>query len=127
MNFAFPQQSLEFAIRDFGQAVNEALPGADFKVEIVGRDLQLAGITRNQQIRDVSLTQKTVDEILTELVHRANPVRTESVSDPEQKLVWVVSPTSVPTGATLLITTRTATQENGYELPQQFLANPAKK
>ena len=127
MSFAFPQQSLEFAIRDFGQAVNEALPGADFKVEIVGRDLQLAGITRNQQIRDVSLTQKTVDEILTELVHRANPVRTESVSDPEQKLVWVVSPTSVSTGATLLITTRTAAQENGYELPKQFLANPAKK
>jgi len=127
MNFAFPQQSLEFAIRDFGQAVNERLPETDFKVEIVGRDLQLAGITRNQQIRDVSLTQKTVDEILTALVHRANPVRTESVSDPEQKLVWVVSPASASTGATLLITTRTAAQENGYELPQQFLANPAEK
>jgi len=127
MNFEFPQQSLEFAIRDFGRAVNESLPEAVFKVEIVGEDLQLAGITRNQQIRNVSLTQKTVDEILTELVHRANPVRTESVSDQEQKLVWVVSSASESTGVTLLITTRTAAQENGYELPQQFLANPAQE
>ncbi|MDG2380086.1 MAG: protein kinase [Pirellulaceae bacterium] len=125
MNLSFPQLSLEFALRDFTAVLKDTFPSENIQIKIVGSDLQLAGITRNQQIRDVQLKQKTVDEILTQLVRQANPVRTDSLSSVEQKLVWVLAPSDESTGKTILITTRTAATQKGYSLPKQFLANPS--
>ncbi len=125
MDLSFPQLSLEFALRDFAAALKDEFPGENIQIKIIGGDLQLAGITRNQQIRNIQLKQKSVEEILSQLVRQANPVRTDSLASPEQKLVWTLAPSGESTGKTILITTRTAATREGYSLPEQFLANPS--
>jgi hypothetical protein len=88
----------------------------------MGSDLQLNGITRNQQISDFSAEGRKVSDILTAMAMRANPVTT--VSDPseaDQKLIWVVAPDpAAPENQVLLITTRDAAQREGYKLPEPF-------
>ncbi len=119
-----PQQSLEFSVRDLADQVQESLPGLPFtfRVEIVGADLQLEGITRNQQIRDFRGEQQTVAELLTALVMKANPVTTvQTPAEPDQKLVWVKGPNQNGSEkGTVLITTRAAARKKGIELPAVF-------
>ncbi|MFC1759625.1 hypothetical protein ACFL2H_12805, partial [Planctomycetota bacterium] len=119
MTYEFAQQSLEFAVRDVAILANEQLPGARLKITIVGGDLLLDGITRNQQIAGFQQTDTSVATILTELLRRANPDPTaESSSDPKQKLVWVIDKQSP--SPTILVTTRAAASEKGHELPHVF-------
>jgi hypothetical protein len=125
MNFRFAAQSLEFAIRDLAEAVRETHPQLPFPfdIQILGSDLQLQGITRNQQIAGFESVDNRLDEILTTLVMRANPVTTVTTpSDPNQKLVWIQGPD--PNDANkpiLLITTRDAAQRRNDTLPTAFL------
>ncbi len=123
IDFEIPQQSLEFTMVELATSVDRALPTAQFKIVIIGADLQLAGITRNQQIRDVNLRNQSVNEILTELVKRANPTPAASITSPEQKLVWVPDRQGLASGKTVFITTREAATQKGYSLPKQFLEN----
>src|SRR5438105_8715734 len=53
-SYSFDQQSLEFAMRDLADDVKSNLKGApfEFAIKIIGDDLKLDGITRNQSIRD---------------------------------------------------------------------------
>ncbi|MCA9218000.1 MAG: protein kinase, partial [Planctomycetales bacterium] len=69
----FGQQSLEFAIRDLAELANEQYPGANLRIQILGGDLELDGITRNQQIKNSNEVDVTIAEILTSLVRQANP------------------------------------------------------
>ena len=123
-----PQQSLEFSIRDLAAEVNNGVSNlqSPFAIRIIGPDLQLDGITRNQQIKDFSVSGATVAETLTLLVMKANPVTT--VTDPaelDQKLIWVVAadPDQPEGPAIVLITTRTAAETKGYSLPDVFRPN----
>ena len=88
----------------------------------MGADLQLNGITRNQQIAQFQADGQSIAEILTQIVMRANPVTT--VTDPaenDQKLIWVIAPDPVdPKRRILLITTRDAAAREGYKLPGPF-------
>ncbi|MCA9264372.1 MAG: hypothetical protein KDA60_11010 [Planctomycetales bacterium] len=128
LSFSIPQQSLEFALRDLANEINEGIPGLEFRfgIKIMGTDLEKDGITRNQSIRDFRQENTTVDELLTALVMRANPVTTvKSPAELDQKLVWVVDPGSVQGDEKLvLITTRTGAANQEYDLPAVFVPRP---
>ena len=66
----------------------------DVGVEIVilGPDLQLDGITRNQ-LFGIDMADRPAEEILVEILRRANPDKLATgPADPRQKLVYVVRP-----------------------------------
>lgn len=108
---------------------NAALPAGSAKLEILlmGGDLQLDGITQNQQIRDFTHRDESLSLVLDDLVRRANPNRTATeLYQDVQQLVWVVAPApDDPNKQVILITTRTQAAKK-YTLPKQFQppANP---
>jgi len=125
-SFSFDSQSLEFAMRDLAEEIKSNLKGApfEFAIKILGDDLKLEGITRNQSIRDFKQENQTVADILTALVRKANPVTT--VKDPseiDQKLVWLIGPDPDEAAKqAVLITTRVAAATKKYTLPTVFVA-----
>jgi hypothetical protein len=124
MSVSFDQESLEFALDAIMGAFKQSLPpgSAAPPARIVGSDLELMGITQNQQVRDFSQADVRFREVLTDLVIRANPDKSATgPSDPKQALIWVVAATSEGSGGSeILITTRQAAQSNGYSLPTEF-------
>ena len=121
----FPQKSLEFAVRDLAQEIHNLHPDLPFPfaIQLVGRELEAEGITRNQQIRNFQVRQKPLQDILTQLVMQANPITTvKNPKEKDQKLVWVVAPRPDPSDNTniILITTRQAALKNRYKLPKPF-------
>jgi eukaryotic-like serine/threonine-protein kinase len=124
-SFSFESQSLEFAMRDLAEEVQSNLKGApfEFSIKIIGDDLKLDGITRNQTIRDFKQDNQTVADILTALVRKANPVTTvKEPSETDQKLVWLIGPDPEdPAKQAVLITTRTAAATKEYQLPAPFV------
>ncbi len=122
MSLNIPQQSLEFSIRDLTTEVNESFKGLEFpfQVDIVGADLELEGITRNQQIRDFKVDNRPINEVLTALILKANPTANAAANTSDQKLVWVVKPSSEMNKPVVLITTRKAAETKGYALPEVF-------
>jgi eukaryotic-like serine/threonine-protein kinase len=125
-SYSFQQQSLEFAMRDLAEDVKGNMKGApfEFAIKILGDDLKIDGITRNQSIRDFKQENQTVADILTALVRKANPITT--VKDPaekDQKLIWVIGPDPENAGKQIiLITTRAAATTKKYNLPAPFVA-----
>jgi hypothetical protein len=122
--FGFDQTSLEFAMRDITVDVKETFASLpfDLDIKILGPDLQLNGITRNQQIRDFRKTDTPLSEILTAIVMRANPITTvKDPSEDDQKLIWVVGPDpDNPNKQAILITTRDGAIKKQYTLPPAF-------
>jgi hypothetical protein len=119
-SLAFDNDSLERTMASFATDLKGDL--SSFEIKLLGNDLQLDGITKNQSIRNFKQEDKTVAEILTALVMKANPVTTvKEPSEVDQKLVWVVGPD--PDNASqqaVLITTRTQATKKGYKLPAPF-------
>jgi hypothetical protein len=95
-----------------------------FAIKIIGGDLEIDGITRNQTIRDFKQENQTVADILTALVRKANPITTvKDPSEADQKLVWVIaSDPDSPGKQIVLITTRAAAAAKKYKLPAPFVA-----
>lgn len=95
-----------------------------FEIRLLGNDLLTEGITKNQRPGEFNMEQKTLAEILTEIMIRANPNKDiTGPEDPNCKLVWVVGPD--PDNADreiILITTRGAAAEKSYKLPAAFQA-----
>lgn len=113
-SISFPQNSLEFALRDIGEQ-------AGFEIEIRGPDLQLDGITRNKEIKDFHHENKPVGEILANLLVRANPEASEGPGTEIQKLIYVIHPKDGPEEAKkIVVTTRAAAARDKYELPEAF-------
>ncbi|HEX5106426.1 MAG TPA: hypothetical protein VFV87_21555, partial [Pirellulaceae bacterium] len=123
--YQFASQSVEFAMRDLVSDVRDMAKGApfEFDVKLMGADMEKDGITRNQTIRDFDQKDKTIAEILTALVMKANPITTvKDPSEADQKLIWVIGPDPVNAGKTIiLITTRAAAAANKYTLPAPFV------
>src|SRR4051812_10815362 len=71
ITFEFQQDSLERAAAALVAKVRKK--GEAFEVKLIGKDLQLEGITKNQTIRNFHPEDKTVAEILTALILKANP------------------------------------------------------
>jgi serine/threonine protein kinase len=124
--YTFAQLSLEVAMRDLAEDVKGNTKGApfEFAIKILGDDLKLEGITRNQSIRDFNQDNQTVADILTALVRKANPVTTvKDPSETDQKLVWLIGPDpDNPGKKIILITTRTAANTKKFTLPAPFVA-----
>ena len=122
MTVSFDQESLEFALEAIVNAFQEGLPaGSEMpKAVIVGGDLELMGITQNQQVRDFSKDQKPLRQVLTDLVLQANPDKSATgPSDLKQSLIWVV--TNGEQGKKeIRITTRQAAEREGYQVPKEF-------
>lgn len=93
-----------------------------FAIKILGNDLLIEGITKNQRPGEFDLEQKPLAEILTEIMVRANPSKDiTGPSDPNCKLVWVLGPDpDNPDQRIILVTTRAAAKTRGYELPEDF-------
>jgi len=105
---SFPNENLE-------KALNLLADDIQVKVEILGGDLQLDGITKNQPIRDLDEKNKPAEEILRTIMRKANP---------DGKLVYVIK--TPPSGGDeeLLITTRAAVAKRGDKLPPELVAAP---
>ena len=105
---SFPNENLE-------KALNLLADDIQVKVEILGGDLQLDGITKNQPIRDLDEKNKPAEEILRTIMRKANP---------DGKLVYVIK--TPPSGGDeeLLITTRAAVVKRGDKLPPELVAAP---
>lgn len=113
-SISFPQNSLEFALRDIGEL-------AGIEVEIRGPDLQLDGITRNKEIKDFHHENKPVGEILANLLVRANPEASEGPGTEVQKLIYVILPQDGPEEEKkIVVTTRAAAARDKHELPEAF-------
>jgi hypothetical protein len=122
MSIRFDQESLDSAltnvVTEFQTLHRRANPG--LKIVVVGDDLKMEGITRNKQIREFNEEDKTVEDILTQVVIRANPVAVARPSDKEQRLIWVIGPDpDNPDQEAILITTRSRAAEK-YTLPEVF-------
>ena len=109
-------------MRELGEdGLTDLLKGSavDFQIKNIGDDLKLDGITRNQSIRDFKQEGKSVAEILTALVRKANPVTTvKDPSEVDQKLLWVIAPDPDDVKKNIiLITTRQMADNKKYTLP----------
>lgn len=114
MSISFPQNSLEFALRDIGEE-------AGIPIDIKGGDLQLDGITRNKEIKEFTHDNKPVGDILAQLLVRANPEPSPGANSEVQKLIYVIHPMDGPDEEKkLVVTTRAAAQKNNYTLPDVF-------
>jgi hypothetical protein len=124
-SYSFDNQSLEFAMRDLAEDVKGNLKGApfEFAIKIIGDDLKIDGITRNQSVRDFKQENQSVADVLTALVRKANPVTTvKDPSEKDQRLIWVVGPDpDSPAKQAILITTRAAAAAKKYNLPAPFV------
>lgn len=124
LDLVFDQRSLESALEELAGDVRSSFPQLPFpfELQIAGSDLQLDGITRNQQITRFEARDELLSNILTQLVTRANPIATVTdPADPDQKLVWVVGPhPTIADRQIVLITTRSAAARHEYQLPSPF-------
>ncbi|MCH1496072.1 MAG: hypothetical protein L7U72_12645 [Rubripirellula sp.] len=122
MTVSFDQESLEFALEAIVNAFQEGLPAGNEmpKAVIVGGDLELMGITQNQQVRDFSKANTPLRSVLTDLVLQANPDKSATgPSDLKQSLIWVV--TEGEQGKKeIRITTRQAAERDSYQVPREF-------
>lgn len=100
-SLSFPRDTLEKSIQMLSEEIG--LP-----IEILGNDLQLEGITKNQSF-GLDEQNKTADEILQVILMRANP---------DGKLVYVFRGPGA--GDSLVITTRAAAAKRGDTLPPAF-------
>ena len=93
-----------------------------FEIKLLGNDLLVEGITKNQRPGEFNIQQKTLSEILTEIMIRANPTKDiTGAADPNCKLVWVVGPDpDNPERQIILVTTRGAAATKSYTLPPPF-------
>lgn len=124
-SFVFDAREFENSMTGLADDVRtNLLKGApvDFEIKVIGPDLKDNGNTRNVTIPDFKQEDKTVAEVLTALVRKANLDTT--VKDPselKQTLVWVIGPD--PDDAKrniILITTRAAAEKKKYNLPDVF-------
>ncbi|MFM1905078.1 MAG: hypothetical protein RLZZ440_2978, partial [Planctomycetota bacterium] len=105
ITLVFPRDTLEMAVQLLAEQ-------AGIPMEIVGPDLQLEGITKNQSF-GLDERDKPARDVLLAILAKANP---------DGKLVYVV--TKAGDTESLRITTRAAAAKRGDALPPEF-ASPA--
>ncbi len=101
ISLSFPRDTLEQSLMMFGQEIG-------YPVRILGADLQLEGITKNQSF-GLDLKDKPAGEILRTILKKANP---------DGKLIYVIRKEGDQ--EVLVITTRKAAQERGDPIPPEL-------
>lgn len=116
---------LNLLLQGIATEVNEQFPDLPFKlkIELAGTELAKEGITQNQRPGDFTADQRPLSAILTEIMVRANPDKSaQQASDPNCKLVWVITlDPDNPAERMIQVTTRAAALERGLSLPADFL------
>lgn len=123
IDFNFAQQSLEFALRDLQDLIRETVAeAAAFEIQIDGRALRADGITRNQQISNFQAKNRTVAQVLTQLVREADPALAGAAPDAQGTLIWAAGQGLQENegGQVVLITTAIVAQRRGYRIPRDF-------
>ena len=88
-------------------------------IVILGGDLQLEGITKNQSF-GLDASNTPAEQVLLQILTRANPDKTATgPADPKQKLVYVIRPGDDGRD-TICVTTRSAAAKRGEALPPVF-------
>jgi hypothetical protein len=100
MSLSFDRETLERALQLVSAEIG-------VPIEILGGDLQLEGITKNQSFK-LDENDKPAAEILRKILLLASP---------DGKLVYVVKPRPAGGEEALFITTRSAAQKRGDRLP----------
>ncbi|GAB5402719.1 MAG: serine/threonine-protein kinase [Aureliella sp.] len=124
IRLSFAQEPIEVALQLVADEANDSLPAGTqpMRFELDGDAFELAGITRNQQLRDFSHDGSTVRDVLTDIARRGNPVTTVTdTREDDQQLIWVVRPDpDSPERAIVSLTTRTTASTRGDTLPSEF-------
>ncbi len=102
-SLVFVRETLEKALQLLGDDIG-------VKVQILGGDLQLEGITKNQSF-GLDEKNRPAVEILRKIMLQANP---------DSKLVYVVKPRAPGGEEMLFITTRKAAEKRGDKLPPEL-------
>jgi hypothetical protein len=105
----FPRDTLEKSLENLFRDVG-------INYEILGNDLQLEGITKNQSF-GLDEQDKPAGEILRKIMIQANP---------DGKLVYVIKSKQAGGPEMLFITTRSAAAKRGDKLPPELQAVPLK-
>jgi hypothetical protein len=111
--------SLSFARDTLEAALATLADDISVPIAILGSDLQLEGITKNQSI-SIAVENRPARDVLIEILRLANPDKAAAgPDDPRQKLIYVLKDDAA--GAeTIYVTTRTAAEQRGDELPDEF-------
>jgi hypothetical protein len=112
--------TLSFGRDNLLQAVNLLSQESGISMEIMGRDLELEGITQNQSF-GISMKNKPVKKILVEVLQLANPEKNVKLSANEQKLIYVIKQAGPEEQPVIWITTRTAASKRGDTIPSIFI------
>jgi len=116
-SLSFSRDTLEAALETLGREVG-------VEIVILGTDLQLAGITKNQSF-GLDEQNRPAGEILLEILKLANPDKSSTgLTDPRQKLVYVVKPLQPGGPKVIAVTTRDAATRRGDPLPEAFHGEP---
>jgi hypothetical protein len=94
-------------------------------IEILGNDLKLEGITKNQSF-GIDMRDQPAAAILTTIALRANPTKVSDPQDPALKLIYVVKEKHQGGADVIWITTRAAAAQRGDRVPPQFQMNAEK-
>jgi hypothetical protein len=114
ISLRMPRDTLEAALQHLARAI-------DVEIAILGADLQVEGITKNQSL-EIDLRDQPGEEILVDILRRANPDKSAAgPADPRQKLVYVIGPRTPGDSPVILITTRARAAERGDTLPAPFV------
>jgi hypothetical protein len=108
LSLSFPRQTLEQAIELFARECG-------IVAEILGGDLQLEGITKNQSF-GLSTTDLPASQVLEQILRQASP---------DGKLIYIVKPHPESGVATIYITTRGAAAQRGDPIPPELGENMA--
>jgi hypothetical protein len=113
-SLSFPRDTLEVSMRLLAEEIG-------VEISIIGGDLQLDGITKNQSF-GIDLRDQPAGKILEQVLVLANPDKTVKVpSDVKQKLVYVIKPKEPGGKEMIFITTRGQAEKRGDKLPEAFV------
>lgn len=107
ISLVFDRATLEKALQMVGEELGAG-------VVILGADLQLEGITKNQSF-GLQERDQTAREILQKIMLRANP---------DGKLIYVIRGGGDGNGETLVITTRASARQRGEAVPAELAEQP---
>ncbi len=105
------KSTLSFANETLEKALILLSDDIGVKIEILGRDLQDGGITRNMSIVGLDERDKPAHEILQNIMLKATP---------DGKLIYVIKPKQPGGEEMLFVTTRAAAAKRGDKLPAEL-------
>jgi serine/threonine protein kinase len=115
-----PEQDLINALAELTLEIKTAYPELpfEFSIELDGNALRLEGITQNQKVTNFKMENRSLADILTALVLKANPdPAVTSARDPQCKLIWLIDPARP--GGQIRVSTRAAAAANAWTLPAE--------